>query len=102
VGFVKVEHGTGVVVFGATVVAERAGEAIGEWALAISRRLKLNDPASTVHVYPAYSIANHELASAYLGEKSLTGRTGKLLKRLGRLRQCPPDAISCRFPLAST
>ncbi len=76
-GFVKVVHGKRGAVIGATVVAQRAGEAINEWALAISHRLKLGDLASTVHVYPTYSIANQQLASAYSVEKLLrAGREG--------------------------
>jgi hypothetical protein len=51
-GFVKVVHKKDGTVLGATVVAERAGESIHEWAPAISNKLKLKDLASTVHVYP--------------------------------------------------
>lgn len=68
------------------VVASTEGETINEWALAISRRLKLDHVARTVHVYPTYSIANQQLASTYVVEKFLTGRAGKLLKRFGGLR----------------
>ena len=63
--FVKVVHEKDATVLGATVVAERAGESIHEWALEISNKLKLKDLASTVHAYPTYSIANQQLASAH-------------------------------------
>jgi pyruvate/2-oxoglutarate dehydrogenase complex dihydrolipoamide dehydrogenase (E3) component len=86
VGFMKVVHRKNGIVLGATVVAERAGEAIHEWALAISNRLKMGDLASTIHVYPTYSIANQQLASAYSVESFLKSKGGKLLKRLGGLR----------------
>jgi pyruvate/2-oxoglutarate dehydrogenase complex dihydrolipoamide dehydrogenase (E3) component len=85
-GFVKIVHRKNGAVVGATVVAERAGETIHEWALAISNRLKMSDLASTIHVYPTYSIANQQLASAYSVESFLEGRTGSLLKRLGGLK----------------
>ena len=85
-GFIKVVHRKNGTVLGATVVAERAGEAIHEWALAISNRLKMSDLASTIHVYPTYSIANQQLASAYSVESFLKSKVGKTLKRLANLR----------------
>lgn len=57
-GFIKVVHRRNGTVLGATVVAERAGEVVHEWALAISNKLKMSDLAGTIHVYPTYSIAN--------------------------------------------
>ena len=85
-GFIKVVHRKNGTVLGATVVAERAGEAVHEWVLAISNRLKMSDLAGTIHVYPTYSIANQQLASAYSVESFLNSRAGKLLKRMGSLR----------------
>jgi hypothetical protein len=73
-------------VLGATVGAERAGEAVHEWALAISNKLKMSDLAGTIHVYPTYSIANQQLASAYSVESFLRSKAGKVLKKLGGLR----------------
>ena len=46
----------------------------------------MSDLASTIHVYPTYSIAKQQLASAYSVESFLEVRTGSLLKRLGGLR----------------
>jgi pyruvate/2-oxoglutarate dehydrogenase complex dihydrolipoamide dehydrogenase (E3) component len=85
-GFIKVVHKKDGTVVGATVVAKRAGESIHEWALAISNKLKMSDLAGTIHVYPTYSIANQQLASAYSVESFLGGKTGKLLRKLGSLR----------------
>jgi pyruvate/2-oxoglutarate dehydrogenase complex dihydrolipoamide dehydrogenase (E3) component len=85
-GFVKVVHGKHGTVLGATVVVERAGEAIHEWVLAISNRLKMSDLAGTIHVYPTYSIANQQLASAYSIESFLKSKVGKALWRLSGLR----------------
>ena len=84
-GFVKVVHRKNGTVVGATVVAERAGETIHEWALVISKRLKMNDLASTIHVYPTYSIANQQLASAYSVESFLKGKIGKVMRKLSGL-----------------
>ena len=85
-GFVKVVHEKDATVLGATVVAERAGESIHEWALANLNKLKLKDLASTVHVYPTYSIANQQLASAHSVESFLGSRTAKALRKLANLR----------------
>ena len=85
-GFIKVVHKKDGTVVGATVVAERAGESIHEWALAISNKLKMSDLAGTIHVYPTYSIANQQMASAYAVESFLNSKAGKILKKLGGLR----------------
>ncbi|MDP8948306.1 MAG: FAD-dependent oxidoreductase [Actinomycetota bacterium] len=85
-GFIKVVHKKDGTVVGATVVAERAGESIHEWALAISNKRKMSDLAGTIHVYPTYSIANQQLASAYSVESFLKSKVGKVLKKLGGLR----------------
>ena len=85
-GFIKVIHKKDGVVVGATVVAERAGEVIHEWALAIAHNWKIGDLAGTIHVYPTYSIGNQQLASDYAIESFLGGTTGKILKRLSGLK----------------
>jgi hypothetical protein len=46
----------------------------------------MSDLASTIHVYPTYSIANQQLASAYSVESFLKSNVGKALKRLANLR----------------
>ncbi len=85
-GFIKVIHKKDGTVVGATVVAERAGEVIHEWALAIAHNWKLSDLSGTIHVYPTYSIANQQLASEYSIETFLGGTTGKIMKRLSGLK----------------
>jgi pyruvate/2-oxoglutarate dehydrogenase complex dihydrolipoamide dehydrogenase (E3) component len=42
---------------GATVVGPRAGESLGELALAVSRKLRTGDLAATMHPYPTYNDA---------------------------------------------
>lgn len=85
-GFIKVIHKKDGTVLGATVVAERAGEVIHEWALAIAHNWKVSDLSGTIHVYPTYSIANQQLASEYSIETFLSGTAGKILKRLSGLK----------------
>lgn len=85
-GFIKVVHKKDGSVLGATVVAERAGEIIQEWELAMARDIKIADLAGSIHVYPTYAIANQQLASAYSIESFLSGTAGKLLKRLSGLK----------------
>jgi pyruvate/2-oxoglutarate dehydrogenase complex dihydrolipoamide dehydrogenase (E3) component len=85
-GFIKVIHKKDGTVVGATVVAERAGEVIHEWALAIAHSWKVSDLSGTIHVYPTYSIANQQLASEYSIEAFLGTTAGKLLKRLSGLK----------------
>lgn len=85
-GFIKVIHKKDGTVVGATVVAERAGEVIQEWELAIYHNWKVGDLSPAIHVYPTYSIANQQLASEYSIETFLGGTTGKILKKLGGLK----------------
>ncbi|MEW6130346.1 MAG: FAD-dependent oxidoreductase [Acidobacteriota bacterium] len=85
-GFIKVIHKKDGTVVGATVVAERAGEVIHEWAIAIAQNWKISELSSMIHVYPTYSIANQQLASEYSLERFLRGSAGKILKRLSGLR----------------
>jgi pyruvate/2-oxoglutarate dehydrogenase complex dihydrolipoamide dehydrogenase (E3) component len=86
VGFIKVIHKKDGTVIGATVVAERAGEVIHEWALAIEHNWKVSDLAGTMHVYPTYSIANQQLAATFSIETLLGSTAGKILKRLSGLK----------------
>jgi pyruvate/2-oxoglutarate dehydrogenase complex dihydrolipoamide dehydrogenase (E3) component len=48
---------------GAHILAPAAGEMIAELALAITRRLKLSEVASSIHVYPTLSIGISQLAA---------------------------------------
>ncbi len=54
---------------GATVVGPRAGETIGEVALAVTHRLKASDLAATMHPYPTYNDAvwNAAVADYFAG-----------------------------------
>ena len=81
-GFIKVVMKDDATVLGATVVAERAGEIIHEWILAVEHGWKLNQIASAMHIYPTYAIANQQLASDFAVEEFLNSTAGKVLNRL--------------------
>ena len=83
-GFVKAVHRPNGVILGATIVAPRAGEMIHEWTLAMDRGIKLGDLARSIHVYPTYSMGSQQLALRAQSERLLSGRAGRLLRRLAR------------------
>jgi len=60
---------------GATIVADRAGEMIGEAALAIRTGMFAGRLAQTVHPYPTWSIAIQMAASQFVG--TYNGRTAR-------------------------
>ena len=67
-GFVKVMVVRGRPV-GATIVGAEAGELIGLWALALSRRLKMSAIAGMVAPYPTLSEVNKRAAGAYFSHR---------------------------------
>ncbi len=84
-GFIKVVHRKNGQILGATIVAERAGETITEFALALQRGLKLIDLANVIHAYPTYSIANMQLAGEAAVDGILNSWQGPLLRLISRL-----------------
>ena len=65
-GFVKVHVRAGSDrIVGATIVAEHAGEMIGEIVLAMKRRIGLGRLASTIHPYPTVAEAIRKCGDAY-------------------------------------
>ena len=62
-GFIKVVARPDGRVLGASIVASRAGELIGEYALAIQHNLRLGDLAGTIHAYPTWSTPLQEVAA---------------------------------------
>jgi pyruvate/2-oxoglutarate dehydrogenase complex dihydrolipoamide dehydrogenase (E3) component len=61
---VHTRRGTGKVL-GATIVAEHAGEMIGEMALLMTRRLSLSSLAATIHCYPTQVEVLKRIADNY-------------------------------------
>ena len=84
-GFVKLIHRRNGTLLGATVIAERAGDMIHEWIVAINHGLKVHDLASSIHIYPTYSTASMQAAAAIRVEQLLTGTTGRVVRGLARL-----------------
>ena len=83
--FVKLVHRRDGTLLGATIVAERAGETIHEWILALDRGLKVGDLANAIHVYPTYSTASWQAAAAFRVEQLLSGTSGRVVRGLARL-----------------
>jgi len=83
-GFIKLVANRSGRVLGATLVAERAGEALAEVTLAIASRLRLRDLALTIHPYPTYNSAIQLLASRMATREALSGFKGTLARRLSR------------------
>ncbi len=82
-GFIKVVHRDNGRVLGATVVGERAGEALAAWAIAAPGGLRMGDLARAMQAYPTLGTGNQQLAwEAYL-DGLTTGITGRVLRWLG-------------------
>lgn len=70
---------------GASIMGQRAGEAIAELSLAMAQRLKLSDLAAAIHPYPTYNSAIQLLATSMAVGQFMGGWRGGLARRLSRL-----------------
>ena len=86
-GFIKVVHRRNGEVLGAQIVAARAGELIQEFALAIDRRLRLGDLATSIHAYPTYATGAQQLAAEVRMESVARSRTLQLVRKLAGIGQ---------------
>ncbi len=68
-GLAKIILGAKGRVLGATIVGPRAGELIGLWALAISRKLAIGAIAGVVLPYPTLSEVSKRAAVSYYAPK---------------------------------
>ena len=84
-GFVKLIHRQDGTLLGVTIVAGRAGEMINEWTIALDRGLKVGDLASSIHVYPTYSMASMQAAAHIRVAQLLSGTSGRVVRGLARL-----------------
>ena len=84
-GMIKIIAASSGTVLGATLVGQRAGEAIMEIVMAMQNKLKVSDLASTIHPYPTYNSGIQLLATEMAVEHSLTGVSGTLLRAASRL-----------------
>ena len=72
-------------VLGASIVAERAGDLIQPWVLAISQGLKIGALAGMTVAYPTLSEMNKRAAGSYYTPALFSGRTRRLVRFLMRL-----------------
>jgi pyruvate/2-oxoglutarate dehydrogenase complex dihydrolipoamide dehydrogenase (E3) component len=72
-------------VIGAGMLAPNAGEAIGQWTLAISQRVKLSALASLIAPYPTRSEAGKRAAGSYFATRLFSPMTKTLVRLLGKL-----------------
>ena len=79
-GFIKVVQRSNGRAIGATVVGQRAAEALQAWTLAGENGLKMADVARTMQAYPSLATGNQQVAwDAYL-DGLTTGFAGKLVR----------------------
>ncbi|MGH8141462.1 MAG: dihydrolipoyl dehydrogenase family protein [Steroidobacteraceae bacterium] len=95
-GFIQLIAHRGGRILGATVMGERAGEALAEISLAMASGLTLRQVAAAIHPYPTYNSAIQLLATQMAIQDRLSGLQGKLVRALSRLslglRGLPRDA----------
>jgi pyruvate/2-oxoglutarate dehydrogenase complex dihydrolipoamide dehydrogenase (E3) component len=72
-------------VIGAGILAPHAGEMIGQWTLAIARKIPLSALAGMIAPYPTRSEAGKRAAGTFFTAKLFSERTKTLVRLLGRL-----------------
>ena len=65
-GLIKVFAAPNGKILGAAILGARAGELIGEWALALRHGMQLADITATLHPYPSYAFGNRRVADQRL------------------------------------
>ena len=68
-------------VLGAAIVGPNAGELIHEYALAMSKKMKLADLSGFIHVYPTLSLINRRVADERM-KSSLTPFRKRLMQKV--------------------
>ena len=83
-GFVKLIHRSNGTILGAHIVAARAGEMIQEVISVMDQGKKLRHLASTMHIYPTYSVGVQQAAAFALEKSAFGGLTGRLIRLVVR------------------
>ncbi len=83
-GFIKLVHRPNGEILGVTIAGGNAAEAIHEWILAMDQGVKLGALASTMHVYPTYSMGSQQAALSVTLDRMLSGWSGRIIGRLPR------------------
>jgi pyruvate/2-oxoglutarate dehydrogenase complex dihydrolipoamide dehydrogenase (E3) component len=81
-GFIKILAKSDGAILGATIIGERAGEAITEIVLAMKHGLTVGDVAGTIHPYPTYSTGVQLSTTDMAIRKRLSGTSGRIIRRL--------------------
>jgi pyruvate/2-oxoglutarate dehydrogenase complex dihydrolipoamide dehydrogenase (E3) component len=68
-------------ILGATIVGLNAADAIQEWSVAITNRIKITDVAGSLHIYPTIGVAAHQLAAEIALENFQEGVWGRVAQR---------------------
>ena len=84
-GLLKVVVGRQGRILGASLLAPAAGEAIGLWCLAISRKMNLKAVAELILPYPTFGETAKAAASAYYAPRLFSAATRRIVAALGRL-----------------
>jgi pyruvate/2-oxoglutarate dehydrogenase complex dihydrolipoamide dehydrogenase (E3) component len=77
-GVVHLVH-KGSKLLGVTIVAERAGELIHEWIVALEHGVSVRDLTTSIHVYPTYARSTVKAGGALLQKELLQGRWSGLI-----------------------
>lgn len=72
-------------ILGAAIVGPNAGELIHEYALAMSKKMKLKDLSGFIHIYPTLAQINRRVADERM-KSSLTPARKRLMQRMFGLR----------------
>lgn len=83
-GFIKIVHKGGKVL-GATIIADRAGEMITEFTLAMDNNVSLRGMIGSMHAYPTYSDLVYNAVADAVIEGLFEGFTGKLIGQAKRV-----------------
>jgi Pyruvate/2-oxoglutarate dehydrogenase complex, dihydrolipoamide dehydrogenase (E3) component, and related enzymes len=84
-GFLKLIVAKNGTILGATIVGSRAGETIGEMAVAIHHKMKAADLVAAIHAYPTYATAVQQLTAEITAQRLLSGMSGRIIRGLSRL-----------------
>ena len=82
---IELVHSKDGILLGATIVASHAEEMIREWVLALKYNLRVSDLASTIHIYPTYSMASMEAEFDIRVAEMMSGLSGRIVRGLTRL-----------------
>ncbi|MEQ8674297.1 MAG: FAD-dependent oxidoreductase [Aggregatilineales bacterium] len=80
-GFIKIIYKGSGNLLGVTIVANRAGEMLNEFTLAMDNNLSLRDLIGSMHAYPTYSDVSAKAISNLVIQELLGGFSGKVISQ---------------------